>query len=355
MRPFELLAFCIASLYCSLIACKAPPSSTGSKASVSYTPKTLVTEKNVNTIAFGSCNRQDKPQVMWPFIIEQEPDLWIWLSDNIYADTEDMAQMKALYDLQKSHPGYQQLLAQCPVLGIWDDHDYGVNDGGKEYAQKDPSKQLMLDFLEVPSTAAVRQRPGAYQTYTLGEPGKQIKILLLDVRSFRDPLQKNRLGKSRYLAHPNGSILGQAQWEWLDKELSNSEAQVHLLAGGIQMLPREHRFEKWANFPAERQRLLDLLVKTNVPNVVLLSGDRHLAEISKINLPGRLAPIYEITASGLTHSYEAADEVNQYRVGPLVGQKNFGVLRFNWSKEKVQLRAQIRGLNQQLFTEVLLE
>jgi alkaline phosphatase D len=30
-------------------------------------------------VAFGSCNNQELPQEMWKEIVEQQPDLWIWM------------------------------------------------------------------------------------------------------------------------------------------------------------------------------------------------------------------------------------------------------------------------------------
>ncbi|MEM1358390.1 MAG: hypothetical protein AAGF89_09335, partial [Bacteroidota bacterium] len=46
-------------------------------------------------IAFGSCNNQRRAQDYWPVIGEKKPDVWLWLGDNIYSDTDDMQQMAA--------------------------------------------------------------------------------------------------------------------------------------------------------------------------------------------------------------------------------------------------------------------
>ncbi|NJO02630.1 MAG: alkaline phosphatase family protein, partial [Bacteroidia bacterium] len=122
-------------------------------------------ERTLNRISFGSCNRHNAPQPLWGPIVENNPDLWIWLGDNIYGDTEDMDTLKAKYDAQKSRPEYQALLKTTPVVGIWDDHDYGVNDGGREYSRRVESQQLMLNFLDVPGDAPQRSQMGAYAAY----------------------------------------------------------------------------------------------------------------------------------------------------------------------------------------------
>ena len=309
----------------------------------------LDTKKVLQTIAFGSCNDHTKSQEMWKHVVKNKPQLWVWLGDNIYADTENMHTMAKKYSEQKNQLDYRRLLACCPVIGTWDDHDYGVNDGGKEFPKKKESKRLMLDFLDVPKDAAVRKREGAYQSYTFGEEGKKIKMILLDARYFRDELEKSVVKGMRYVKNEEGDILGEAQWQWLEKELTNSDAQVHLIASGIQIIPEEHGYEKWANFPQARQRFFDVIKKTNPTMPILLTGDRHISEISKMDL-GLDTPLYEVTASGLTHSWSTrSEEPNQHRVGKMVIEKNFAVMKINWSGVVPDVSVEIRGLGNQLF------
>ena len=314
------------------------------------------TVRELTTIALGSCNRQDLEQPMWPFILENNPQLWIWLGDNIYGDTEDMNVMKEKYLRQKSHPGYRQLREKAMIVGTWDDHDYGTNDGGKEYPRKEESKMLMLDFLDVPVEATVRSREGAYQSYMYGPPGRRVKVILLDARSFRDDIERTSPPNRRYLPNPDGDILGEQQWKWLEEELTGSPAQVHLIGSGIQFIPEEHAFEKWANFPKARQRLFDLLAQTRPGLPVLLSGDRHIAEVSKFTIDGWDQPLYEITSSGLTHSYEAVgEEANRFRQGNIFGVKNFGIITIDWKEPAPEVRLFIKGLDNRVLQETLVD
>lgn len=339
-------AFCTLAV-CITCSCKSP---------LKGNVQPLDQKKVLNTIAFGSCNKQDLAQPMWPFIVADQPDLWMWLGDNIYGDTNDMKVMKAKYQLQLTNPGYKQLLQQSPIIGIWDDHDYGVNDGGKEFAKKKASKALMLDFLGVSAKDPVRQREGAYQAYNIGPVGKKVKIILLDARYFRDALEKNPTKNPRYFINKEGDILGEAQWKWLENELKNSDAQINLIASGIQFIPEEHAFEKWANFPKAHQRLMDLIATIKPAKTILLSGDRHIAEVSKKQITGLNYPLYEITSSGLTHSYEkAGDEPNRYRISPLIGQKNYGLLKIDWSGNTPKVKAIVKGLDNTVFIDLLLE
>lgn len=312
-----------------------------------YLGQKLDTTSALQTIALGSCNRQDQPQVMWQYILQHNPQLWIWLGDNIYGDSEDMAVLAAKYRRQKYAPEYQHFRSQLSIVGTWDDHDFGVNNGGKEYPRKTESKKLMLDFLDVPANAPVRRHEGAYQAYTFGPKGRRVRVILLDTRSFRDPIRLNE--QKEMIPDPTGTILGEAQWKWLEQQLQDRTVQLFLIGSGFQILPEDHRFEKWANFPSERRRLLELLVRTQPNRVVLISGDRHLAELSRLELSGLGYPLYELTSSGLTHSYEKANEYNRYRVGPLTGKKNFGLLYVNWSGTVPQVRAEVRGLENALY------
>ena len=52
------------------------------------------------------------------------------------------------------------------------------------------------------------------------------------------------------------------------------------------------------NFPHERERLYKLLRDTRAGGVVLLSGDRHLAELS-VTDAGLGYPLFDLTSSGL--------------------------------------------------------
>ncbi len=307
----------------------------------------------LTTIAFGSCNKQNEPQPIWDVVLKDKPDLWIWLGDNIYGDTDDMNLLKSMYDEQLAQPKYQQLIKDCPVIGVWDDHDYGLNDGGKEWTKKEESKELMLDFLKVDKNAEVRKRKGAYQSYTFGEKGQRVKVILLDTRYFRDELEKNTIGTSRYKINETGDILGEAQWNWLEKELTDASVNLYLIGGGIQVIPMDHGFEKWANFPQSRKRFLSILQKSKPQSAILLSGDRHIAEISKMELEGINYPIYDITSSGMTHSYEAIkDEPNRYRVdNKITGQKNFGLMKIDWNSKPLNVKIQIKGLEDVVLLE----
>jgi alkaline phosphatase D len=300
-------------------------------------------QKPLTTIAFGSCSDQKRPQPLWDDIVAQKPDLWIWLGDNIYGDSENMDTLRAKYARQKSNPIYQQLRQSTPIIGVWDDHDYGVNDGGKEYPKRKESQQVMLDFLDVSAENPLRTQEGGYSAHSYGPKGQRVKVILLDGRYFRDPLKKD--GKAN-VPDPTGDMLGEAQWQWLEKQLTNSDADLHIIGSGIQVLPEEHVYEKWANFPTARQRLLDLLGKTKPKGAFLISGDRHMAEVSKVSVPGLGYDLYDITSSGLTHVSAPHEEPNRHRVGKIVSELNYGLITIDWNRPRPVVTVRINGDDQ---------
>jgi len=302
-------------------------------------------------IAIGSCYRTDfKDNTMWQEVRNTHPDLWVWLGDIVYADTEDMSIMKQKYDILKLDSAYQNLLNETSVIGIWDDHDYGQNDRGKSYSKKKESKNLLLDFVDVDKSDKVFQHEGIYTTHIYGNGNKKVKVILLDTRYFRDELLPDTLSDERYKINQTGDVLGEEQWTWLENELQKNETSIHIIASGYQIIPWEPKFEKWSNFPMARQRFFDLLVKTKPNRAFLLSGDRHISEVSKLDLEGLEYPLYEFTSSGITHTWsEVWPEENRYRVTDLIIKKSFGIINIDWNNEEPVITLEIRGHNNSIF------
>ncbi|WP_436517028.1 alkaline phosphatase D family protein [Ekhidna sp. To15] len=299
----------------------------------------ITSNKEITRIAFGSCSVQDLPEKqLWSEVSSTNPDLWIWLGDNIYGDTEDMEKMKEKYDLQKSHPDYQKLLRKTDVIGIWDDHDYGVNDGGKEFPAKEGSKNQLFDFLDVDKNHPAQKRQGAHQSYTYKSNQGNVKIILLDTRYFRDSLKWLNPGTrdKAALINEDGDILGDQQWQWFENQLAEADIDLFIVASGIQVIPYQHRWEKWANFPKSRKKLLDVIANTNAP-LILLSGDRHLSEVSKMDVPGYGYPLYELTSSSLTSPAGVDGEQNQFIVKGKIYEPNFASLSIMWIRNNPTL------------------
>ncbi len=298
-------------------------------------------EAAVERIAFGSCLHQSRPAPILDVIAEFEPDTFVFLGDNVYGDTRDMTKLAADYAKLGAMPGYQRLRDRAQVLAIWDDHDMGENDAGAEYPLKVQSKQVMLDFFGEPPGSPRRQREGNYDAVTLGPPGRRVQFILLDTRWFRSPLTvAEGVRPLTYVPteDPEATILGGAQWSWLEEVLTEP-ADIRVLCTSIQLFPRQHRFEKWANFPAERRRMIELLRKS-AGDILVLSGDRHSGELSVDQWHDDGGPnvIVEATASSLNQARTregGVDEPNDYRAGPILYEPNFGTIEIDWTARLV--------------------
>ena len=315
-------------------------------------------EEPLSRIAFGSCANEHKPQPVWEAINKLEPQLFIFMGDNVYADSADPAKLKASYDGLAAIPEFAKLRGSTPILATWDDHDYGRNDVGAEWEGKEASKEAFMEFFETPQDSPLRQRGGIYDAKIFGPEGKRVQVILLDTRWFRGPIQKMtkeevkearaKSGKKvgRYLPDEksNSSMLGEEQWQWLAGELKKP-AELRLLITSIQAIPNEHGWEKWGNLPKERKKLLDT-IRDNATGVVLLSGDRHLSEISLLPPEtdgGPFYPLYEMTSSGLNQT-GLPEEKNRYRLKgtDIYNKPNFGLIEIDWSAEDPAIVMQIR-------------
>jgi len=294
----------------------------------------------VSRIAAGSCIRQDKPQPIWRAVNDFAPDVLLLLGDTIYGDTEDMAVLREKYGTLAANPGFADVRSRVPIVAVWDDHDYGANDAGREYPRRRESQQVFLDFLGVAADSPLRTQEGTHRSIVVGPPGRRVQFICLDTRFHRSSLASiPRLervrgeGPYRPTDDPDATVLGAEQWRWLEGALKEP-ADVRIVLSSIQVAATEHHWEQWGNFPAERARLFRTLRDSGVTGLIVVSGDRHSAEISRV-APGPDAlpyPLYDLTASSLNQPQGSGkrEEPNAHRLGPRFRDPNFGTLEIDW-------------------------
>ena len=269
-------------------------------------------------IGIGSCLDQDFPQPIWQPIEEENLDYFIFLGDNVYGDSifENLYKMKRAYSKQeKLLPDF---LDQTDIFAIWDDHDYGKNDGGSDYKYKKLAENLFLDFWNVPINDVRRSREGIYFSENKVFFNRKYKLIFLDTRYFRSQL-KGKKGSYQKNNDESSTILGKEQWTWLEKEL-NSNFDYLFIFSSIQIIPEDHGFEKWSNFPNDRTKLLKILEKYK-DRTILFSGDRHRSGIYKRN------GIIEITSSSMNKPGSSFFETDKYLIGETYPQENYSVLK----------------------------
>ena len=147
-------------------------------------------------IGLGSCLDQDYPQPIWQSIKEEDLNYFIFLGDNVYGDTPSgsLRKMKSAYDKQKKV--LPDFLDDISIFSIWDDHDFGINDGGADYRFKRQAQELYIDFWEIPKEDDRSNRDGIYYSKDEIFFDKKFKFIFLDTRFFRSKLKGK---KSNYI------------------------------------------------------------------------------------------------------------------------------------------------------------
>lgn len=306
-------------------------------------------QKCISKIAFGSCGSQNKPLPVFDVVVKHKPDLFIFLGDNIYGDTDNMDTLKSKYSRLEKKESFRNLKKNTEIIATWDDHDYGRNDAGRHYPFKNESKKIFLDFFNEPENSERRTREGIYTSYLYNCKGKKLQIILLDNRTFRDNLKKYNgevASDPRYFYRleygpyqvSDSTLLGEQQWMWLENELLKP-ADIRLIGSGSQFGIEFNGYESWANFPHEQKRMLNLIRKTKAGGVLFLTGDVHHAEISKLAEPD-IYPVYDITASGLSSIWHFAAP-NKNRIEGPVMDNHFGLLTIDWNVTDPTLKMEI--------------
>ena len=321
-------------------------------------------DRPLSRILFGSCCHQDKPQPIWDKILDRHPELFIFLGDNIYGDTRDMAVLKAKYDKQAKN--YSRIRKTSDVIAIWDDHDFGENDAGKDYPFRDPSKELFFDFWNEPKDSPRRRADdGIYGAYLYGPEDKRVHIILPDLRYNRDTLrtvsseqkatERDLAGLGPYLpvADKSKTMLGEAQWQWLEQQMQ-IPAKIKIIGSSLQYIASQPGWEAWSNFPHERQRLINLIRKYQVDGVFFISGDTHWAELSCQNKDVPY-PLWDMTSSGLTQTWENVSP-NAWRWNDLsFSGQNFGAIYIDWELKDPLVIFEVRDVKgQRVFQHTIL-
>jgi hypothetical protein len=243
---------------------------------------------------------------IWDELSKQRPEYVLMIGDNVYADRSSSGDeievtpqtlWERYLDTRQSLPFFfQQKL--IPVHGLWDDHDYGINNGGAAFAHKDAAKEVFETFFaQSLSTENFSKGYGVGGLLSLGD----FNLFFLDGRFFRS-------------AEANGQHLGKEQYKWLIKSLKE-EVQPSFLIKGDQFFGGYHRFESYeGNHPQEFNTFVSDLKALGTP-FTFLSGDRHLSEIMQFPRSLFGLPTFEITSSPIhARTYGGEELRNPWRV-----------------------------------------
>ena len=299
---------------------------------------TATQDSELYVIGFGSCLTEKRNQPIWSAIKEENLNEFFFMGDNVYGDNKEtglLDDMKIAYALQKTK--FPKWLEEIKVNAIWDDHDYGKNDGGEEYAYKAQSQKLFLDFWKVPENDPRRSRKGIYFSQIRDIHNHKVNLIGLDTRYHRSALGQEDKPYSA-VEDLSKTMLGEIQWDWLASQLKRN-SDLNIIVSSIQVIPTNHGFEKWGNFPHERSRLLKMIEDSNTPTIII-SGDRHKAGLY------RKGNLIELTSSSMNKPLPnyiskiwdlISKETDTYLIGDMFYPENYGTLSFS-SKGSLVIR-----------------
>jgi hypothetical protein len=255
---------------------------------------------------------------IWDALSSKNPEYLLMIGDNVYADQSSASSYtqtnpeiiwERYVDARLRFPiFFQQKL--IPTHGLWDDHDYGLNNGNRDFKYKDEAKDIFeVFFAQELSTDDWTKSNGVGGLLSLGD----FNLYFLDGRSFRSQEKE-------------GSHLGLDQTAWFYSKLRD-EVTPSLVIKGDQFFGGYHSYESFeGNHPENFQDFVSELKQMTTP-FVFISGDRHLSEIMQFprSLFGR--PSFEITSSPL-HSKTFPEEVddNPWRVVAEKAKVNFTII-----------------------------
>jgi alkaline phosphatase D len=275
------------------------------------------------TVAFGSCVRVERHplQPVWSALQARNPNLMLWLGDNVYADTLDADILAECYQRQRALPEMQQFIRTVPQLAIWDDHDFGLNDSDKSSPIKVESLAVFRRYWANPAYG-LPGAPGVFFSFGYGG----VDFFMLDNRYHRDsPTSPDG---------PSKTALGSEQKNWLKAQLRSSRAPFKIIASGQPWNDEKGPGgESWEAFSHERAELFAFIREEKISGVVLLSGDNHVGELNCLpESKNGGYDLFEISGSPLAQ--DPSISWLNYRTIPRIRQvyfsgSNFGLLAFD--------------------------
>ncbi|SBT33774.1 alkaline phosphatase, putative [Plasmodium ovale wallikeri] len=344
----------------------------------------IINEK-LTDFVFLSCNNQKGKvnDALLASVEKRKPQLMLWIGDYFYTECSELKCLDDAYAYIKKDPFYLKLKEKFVIDGIYDDHDYNKNNGDRLYKYKKESKKKFLDYLNIDKNDVRYKRNGAYVSKLYIDPeneNNQVKLIILDTRYNKDPYpfyapdsyNDNpiyifismffRFHSSLLGLHCNSKndILGNEQWKWLEKELTNSKARAHIIISSTQIFSNLILNENWGLMPHALKRLKYVIKKTKPKGLLFLSGDVHYSSII-----GNEENIVEVTSSSVNQE-NILSHINKYiiyalstllnkksafELNKIYGFNNFGSVKISYTNEnEIKIKTSIHDSNG---TEVL--
>lgn len=292
---------------------------------------------NCSNYSFGYFNAYDAIRT------RNDVDLVIHLGDYIYEDglrkgtaavdtihrrtfpeydAFDLVSYRQRYAWYRLDPSLRELHREFPMVVIWDDHEFANDAFADTSSAHNPITQ---------GPWAVR-KANAIRVFNEWQPKREDtsrsniinysqkvgnladiiytedRIMKKDVTSDSQRIQMiTQLDNLQYDS-PNKPMHGVRQMEWMAHELKNSTAIWKIMANQVvfsTFVYKQtilgfsfpwHSAAGWDIYPLERKKVIDTINQYNIKNMVVLSGDIHIAML--FDIPSGLVPYNPTTGAG---------------------------------------------------------
>ncbi|KAG7086714.1 hypothetical protein E1B28_002650 [Marasmius oreades] len=228
-----------------------------------------------------------------------ETDFMLFLGDFIYADVptytgKDIESYRRLYRRNYHSPSFRKVYEKLPILFTYDDHEIINNFDGNNNDSKPPFYNASSAFRTYNANSNYDSPIDDvyYYDFRYGD----IAFFVMDTRRYRsekseDPLLRTMLGETQL------SVLQ----DWLVRV--NNTATFKFLVTSVPLTSlwtHDAQLDSWAAYPTEKQSLLTTL--HSIPNVIVISGDRHEHAAVEFNGDGPYV-VTEFSTSPLSMFY----------------------------------------------------
>jgi membrane-associated phospholipid phosphatase/phosphodiesterase/alkaline phosphatase D-like protein len=213
-------------------------------------------------VALSSCARVGSNGRVFDAIAASEPLLYLAMGDIHYSNIGENSPdaFRSAFDELLTEPGQAALYRQVPIAYVWDDHDYGPNDGDSTSPSRPAARQVYREV--VPHSGVEPGDAAINQAFTIG----RVRFVMTDNRSERT----------------DDSMLGDEQRAWLIDELTES-SRTHALVVWVNPVPwiveARDGGDNWSGFAHERMVIADAIAQAEIDNLIMVSGDAHMVAL----------------------------------------------------------------------------
>ncbi len=248
-------------------------------------------------LAVASCanyRKLDAQEAIYDQLQQQAPDMIFFIGDIVYSNSrvssivgtpEDPSTALERYVQTWMTVNLYQLEPLIPTIAVWDDHDYGTNNGGAKHPYKAVMKEMFRSFYPLPDQhSRLLFGPGvAFRLRAF-----EMDFYFMDGRSF---FEKKK------------TQWGDTQEAWFTQDFTSSGLPVWIL-NGIQFFNYFPIVESVQKSAETSFLKLQTMLRHQKRPVALFSGDVHCSQVQEIPEAFFGFKTYEVTSSGI-HSSSA--------------------------------------------------